>query len=436
MRPYRFFHMNGNNGGGQTKQIRRKTPSAKALLTEATLAVRLAAADFAHERRLSLCAILGLAAVLAPLLVLYGLKYGVVAHMSETLNKDPRARELRPTGHGVYEQSFFDALAARPDVGFVIPTTRFLSATVSLRRENGDGEPVLTELWPSKLGDPFLIGVLNRALAPDEVALSAQTARTLRLSVGDAVIARIGRRLTDQDQSVRTRLRVAAVLPVGLIERDVAFAPLGLLLATEDYREGYGSPTMGWPGAAPDPQRPRTYSSFRIFAADLNGVASVNDFLATNNIAVLTRLADIQTIRNLDDGLSVLFTVIAGLGVAGYIFSLYVNLAAMVERKQVELATLQLIGFSSVGIALFPTVNAALTAIFGSIAASLIYLGLEPILNDNLFIRFGSGVFLTHLSWSHLLIGAGLSLAVCLTAAAFAGAKAAKLEPARGLRDV
>ena len=40
--------------------------------------IRMSLRDYLHERLLSACAILGLAAVLAPLLVLFGVKSGII----------------------------------------------------------------------------------------------------------------------------------------------------------------------------------------------------------------------------------------------------------------------------------------------------------------------------------------------------------------------
>ena len=45
--------------------------------------------DYLHERLLSACAVLGLAAVLAPLLILCGVKFGVVETLTERLRSDP-----------------------------------------------------------------------------------------------------------------------------------------------------------------------------------------------------------------------------------------------------------------------------------------------------------------------------------------------------------
>ena len=55
---------------------------------------RLALKDYFYERLLSACAIMGLAAVLAPLLVLFGVKSGIINTMSDRLLQDPRNREI------------------------------------------------------------------------------------------------------------------------------------------------------------------------------------------------------------------------------------------------------------------------------------------------------------------------------------------------------
>lgn len=51
------------------------------MLSKVALAARLALQDWLHERTLSLCAVLALASMLAPLLVLQGVKNGVVGIM-------------------------------------------------------------------------------------------------------------------------------------------------------------------------------------------------------------------------------------------------------------------------------------------------------------------------------------------------------------------
>ncbi|MFM8991322.1 MAG: ABC transporter permease, partial [Alphaproteobacteria bacterium] len=56
------------------------------------LVAALAWRDLVHEARLFACTATGFAAVLAPLLVLFALKHGVIEGLRETLVQNPRAR--------------------------------------------------------------------------------------------------------------------------------------------------------------------------------------------------------------------------------------------------------------------------------------------------------------------------------------------------------
>src|SRR5690242_3759637 len=118
--------------------------------------VGLATRDFRHERGLSLFAVLSVTAVVAPLLVLFGLKYGVISSMTARLDRDPGTRMLQPIGQGMHDARWFAALAARPETGFVVPSTRFLAATASLSNPAEENRPPATvELWPTASGDPL-----------------------------------------------------------------------------------------------------------------------------------------------------------------------------------------------------------------------------------------------------------------------------------------
>ena len=51
---------------------------------------RLALDDYRHEWVLSGCSVLALAAVLIPLLVLFGLRYGIITNLLDPLFENPR----------------------------------------------------------------------------------------------------------------------------------------------------------------------------------------------------------------------------------------------------------------------------------------------------------------------------------------------------------
>jgi hypothetical protein len=67
-----------------------RTRIARRLDHRFKLVVGLAFDDYRHEWVLSGCAVLALAAVLTPLLVLFGLKYGVIANLLDPLIENPR----------------------------------------------------------------------------------------------------------------------------------------------------------------------------------------------------------------------------------------------------------------------------------------------------------------------------------------------------------
>ena len=400
------------------------------------LVVRLALADFRHEGRLSLCAVIGMAAVLAPLLVLYGLKFGIVSGMTAQLASDPHARELRPLGQGSFDEPWLAQLATHPETGWLEPATRFLAAGISLRNPaRSEGEPVNAELWPSHPGDPLAPGLIAAPLPLERIVLSQSAADKLKAAPGTTLTGRIGRHSRDGEaQAATVTLTVAAVVPAALIDRDAALVAPALVLAAEDYREGLAVPALGWPGEA-RPEQPRRYARFRLFARDIHGVAALRDHLAGLGVQVGTRLAEIEMIERIDRNLTTLFLLVAGLASAGYFLSLAINLWATTRRKHRDLAVLRLMGLSSGAIALFPAVNALATAALGLALAFGLYGGIAFIINRLFTDGLAAGQVVCRLAPDHVLLAALVTLGFSLVAALAAGFEAARVAPSQGLRD-
>ena len=97
-----FVKLESQNPGGSIKD----RIAGLSAVAEWRDVARLAFRDYSHEWHISGCFILGLAAVLAPLLVLFGLKYGLVTSMLTALAENPENRELKhacPSRGGVRE---------------------------------------------------------------------------------------------------------------------------------------------------------------------------------------------------------------------------------------------------------------------------------------------------------------------------------------------
>ena len=101
---------------------------------------RLALADLLHDRLASLCQIILLVALFAPLLLLFALKYGIVTTLLDDLASNPETLRLRPIGSYHLKPDFFMMLELRSDVGFVTPATRSIAAQIYLRRDQPEND--------------------------------------------------------------------------------------------------------------------------------------------------------------------------------------------------------------------------------------------------------------------------------------------------------
>lgn len=212
----------------------------------------LALKDLRHEWLLNLCMILALAAVLAPLLLLLGLKNGVVESMRQRLVQDPVYRELKPQETLNLKQDWFQAMALRPDVAFVLPTILRGSSIIRVGKPDGD-QMVAMDLLPTGPGDALLLE--NGAQIPreGEVSLSADAAAKLAVQVGDGLRLRVTRSRAGRMENANAEVRVVSILSPRADAQQRVYAPLPLVTDVEIYREGRAVPARNWPGGLAAP---------------------------------------------------------------------------------------------------------------------------------------------------------------------------------------
>jgi putative ABC transport system permease protein len=213
----------------------------------------LAAADLRHEWILTLCLVIAIAAVVAPLLILQGLRHGTVATLRDRLVQDPVYREVRPSQTREYPPDWFERLAATPEVGFLLPTILPASSIIGAVHP-GTGKVQTLDLIPTGAGDPLVLE--NGGTVPDEGAcvLTAAAAAQLGVGAGATLEVRATRSRAGATETGSARLRVAAVLDprAGTLPR--LYAPLPFVLDVEAYKEGRGIPARGWAGDVARPQ--------------------------------------------------------------------------------------------------------------------------------------------------------------------------------------
>jgi len=391
--------------------------------------------DYIHDRRYGLVSALILTSVLAPILVLFGIKNGIVEEMFARLRSDPTAVEIRPLGQGQYDDVFFANLQKKDEVSYLIAATRFLSSTVELKNQKNLRVPPLSgELVPTSAGDPLWGKEPKWDDEGVEVALSTTLSEKLKLKVGDNLRGRVGRFVDGKRQVADIKFIVSGIIPLSLNAKDIVLVPLSFLVATEDYREGGKSDLSGFSGEK-EIRKGRTFASFRLYAQKLEDVAALRTFLVEQNVETKTALARINLIQTLDQVLSSIFWIITGLATFGYLLAASVQSSLVVIRKAPDLAVLKLLGFSSQQVSLFPVFQSLLTGLIGSTGAVLTYYVAQVFINELVSrLEMIEGV-VASLPLGSALSAIGLTICICLVTSFFGGRRTSKIYPSEGLRN-
>ncbi|AZE75697.1 ABC-type antimicrobial peptide transport system, permease component [Pseudomonas synxantha] len=390
------------------------------------LVATLAWQDYRNDRWLSACSVLALVAVIAPLLVLFGLKFGLVSSLTERLETDPATREIIPLGGGRFSAAFIEQLGQRSDVAFALPRTRQIAATAQVGA-------LTLEMLPTAAGDPLLAGLpIPHGL--DQIVLSHTAAEKLAARSGDWLQTSFARQVAGQVQAQHTRLQVLAVLPLEAFARDGLFADLALLEAAEDYRDGRAVPALGWAGDAAALSEQRVYPAFRLYARNLKDVEPLRVFFAGQNLLVSTQAQTIAQVQSLSRNLSIVFWVIAGLALAGAFAAIFAATLAAVARKRRELSVLRLLGFSTGALLLFVLLQALYSAGFAAVLSGGLY-GLAEAALNKLFVQV-PGEYASHLLARHYGLAVLAVLGVSAVAAACGGWRVARIQASEGIRDV
>jgi putative ABC transport system permease protein len=380
------------------------------------------------------CFVFALAAVLAPMMILFGLKFGIVSSMVYELVENPVNREIRPIGSGRYDQEWIEKYRNRGDVEFIVPKTRALAASIQLKSRTAN-RILSTELLATAEHDPLLANLANSPQNIYQIVLSNQAAKKLNVAKGDQIDASLARQFKGKRDRVHLNLEVIDIAAASVASRSVAFVHLDLLLATEQFKDGRAVPELGWDGDVVN-ETSRSYPSFRMYAQSIYVVENLVKNLEDQGVLVKANAAEIATVQSIDRNLSIIFWIIACVGAAGFAFSLGASLWANVDRKKKDLSILRLLGFKSGRIILFPVMQSLYTAILGWLLAVLVYLVFEQLINGVLAPRLNLDQTLCYLISDHFFWALGLTLATAIFAAIIGGIRAAEIEPSDGLRDI
>lgn len=443
--------------------------------------ILLAIADFRHERMLSICSIFGLAAVLAPLLILYGVKFGVVQTLTSRMASDPNTLEITPVASGRFTEQHFANLRTVQGVAFILPRTRSIAATMNLSAvHEGVSRQATVSLEPTATGDPLLgryqaptVTMVPRqeqdhgaqaneatvqaqsrpsssllAKRPEAedpnlreagVVLSDGAARKLGAKKGDSLLGTVERAYGGRISRAYVRLRVHGILPLAAQQKDTAYVPLELVEGCEDFRDGRAVPELGaangWTGEE-RPEAARIYPSFRLYADSLQSVTTLRDYLARNGVDTYTHAEEIEQITTLENGLNLIFSLICLVACIGFFSSTTSSVLAAIRRKQRTLGLLQLTGFGKGQLMLFPLTQVVLTALLGTTLAIVTYVVTALWLNTSFAGSLQGLEQVCLLLPVHYGMAYLLSIVISLLAALCPAWRSTKIEPSEVIRDV
>lgn len=399
------------------------------------LLVELAGRDLWFDRKVSLCIIASIIAVIAPLLLLFGLKNGVVTQLRDNLLRDPRNLEIRMLGNGNISQQWLDELAAQPGAGFVMPLTRSLNTQADLVKSS-QHFAADAEIIPSRAGDPLLQGSVNPPQQMQDVVLSAAAAKKLQVKPGDQIQLLVQRKLQDASERGHLKVTVTGVLSDTAFSRPAALVTLDLLIALEQFRDGFKMPLLGIDTGEELTEAKTRFARARIYARTLDDVPLLADWLQQRNVEVSTRARDIEAVKAIDRVLSLIFAVIAWTAVIGCIASLIGAFLANIDRKRKDLALLRLLGFHRSAVGSYVMVQAALLTGIAFVIGYGVYLIGAAVFNHALGTNLADDAFVCHLENSHIALAFISALLIATLVAGTGGFRAIHIEPAESLREI
>jgi len=375
-----------------------------------------------------------LVAVIAPLLLLFGLKHGVVSQLQQELLSDPRNLEVKMLSSGHFDQAWLQRLQARPEVGFAIGQTRSLNTQADLLGTHGRFADNV-EVIPTRAGDPLLATDLSE-LAPDQVILSERAAERLDAKAGDTLRLRVARRLNEVNERGERTLQVRAIVSSVRFARPAAFVSPELLMELEHYRDSYLVASLGASSGQALDALNVGYARARVYARDIDSVAPLERWLNEQRIETASRLAEINSVKAINHVLGLIFSVIAGAALIGCIASLVGAFLANIDRKRRHLAVLRLLGFSSPAVSAYVVLQALVLSLVGYLGGlGSYYLG--SLLFDRLLVSSqATGAFICHITVWHGLVALLLAFLVAGLVALIGALRAIRIQPAESLREL
>lgn len=195
------------------------------------------------------CQVLAVAAVMIPLLIILGLKHGMIGNMRHTLTDNPTTLEFRLRTPSELTQKQLQVIQSWPETGFARLMFNVNGQSIRLGRLdafNQAASPLAfnrnamsCDIKPSGGGDPLIQKSNLKPPREGEIVVSAAVARQLSVQLGDTLVISVAR--NDNQDFFHKQLRLVGIIPQSLVARSEVYATVNLSDAIEEFvRVGRG----------------------------------------------------------------------------------------------------------------------------------------------------------------------------------------------------
>lgn len=362
---------------------------------------KLAFKELAFDRMMSACQVAAIACILAPLLLLFSLRNGILQEMESKLLNDPHVLSLTLDTSYRLDKDFFERLEQREDVGFVVPEITALNAIVDLKFPGGANR---VSVMATKAGDPIVCGSNldgNYELATNEGYLTNSLAMSRDVHVGDQVEMRVTRVINGERQVAVFHVTIKGLIADRFVKDDYLLLNPETINAVDDYRNGYEPKILSDGSNVKTAER--QYAKFRLYAKDLNSVIPLYNHLVEQHLDVSSKVRQIEDLQAIDRVLNFVFSVIASVSVVGGALAVGGLLLSSLKARKRNLVLLRLMGQNQGGIYLQVLIECFLIGTLGFLLALALYWGGSYFVNDYFKIMM-PGMAISVLTYEHFLI--------------------------------
>lgn len=381
---------------------------------------KLARKELLFDRMMSCCQIAAIACILAPLLLLFSLRHGILQEMELRLKNDPQVLSLSLDTSYRLDDTFFKNLQALPEVGYVIPEITALNALVDLKFP---GTVERVSVMATSKGDPIVVGSGislhddRDTLQNNECYITEQLAKEHNIAAGNKVTMVVTRVKQGVRQVARIPLKVQGIVLQRFVNDDFLLVNPQVVRALDDYRNGY-EPEIFSDGSNV-PTGPRYYAKFRLYATDLDSVIPLFYFLANQHLNVRSKVQEIENLQAIDRVLNFVFGVVAVVSIVGGAIALGGLMLSSLKSKKRNLVLLRLMGQSNGNTYRLVILESCIIAVLGFVLALVLYY-LGSLVFNLYFKQLMIDAVISELLWWHIAIFLLVTVAIAVLIALWA----------------